>query len=482
MKVLDLRRVLLVARHELRLLSREWLGWGAVLVLALATGYGLWTGFQFAAFQAEVIEGGQAREARVFDDLEEQARQMEARGDTASVSAFALHPGYIGLFYPRFAALPPVPTAPLSIGQADIRPYYFWVTAERRDSFLDQEELQNPTHLLAGRFDLGFALVVVLPIVLIALAYDLMVGERSRGTLPVLMSQPISPSTLVTGKILARLLLVLVPTVGMVLSVMAVQGVFATDPWGVAFWCVGLVAYAVLWLLLCALVNHSARDASSNAVLLVGIWILVTLLLPPALNRAVAEAHPLPPRAELIQTTRELETLVRVNPGLLVERHYEATPELRPADFDPDRYNFPLFWMAIQGEVDRGMDPILSRESEAMQAQERLGRLLAVLSPPALLHQISGEIAGTGLRRSRLFMESVFEFHREHRSFFEPRTYAHATLRADEYQEMPGFSAHRAELKPSLGEVVRPLAALLAWAVGLGGLVLVRGRSLRSLG
>jgi len=468
----------IVCRHECRVLWRD-ASTAIVLVAIMASmAFGLWSGARWAAFQGEAVEAGIQREAEVFRELESQARDWESRGAEASPEAFPLHPGYIGLFYSRFAALPPAVTAPLSIGQSAMRPYYFWVNGERRDSWLDQEEIDNPQNLLAGRFDLGFVVVFFLPIVALGLSFDLLSREREQGTLQLIGSQPIPTGVLLAGKIVARWALVM----GSVLLVMVPAalglGIFQGAPGAFLLWIGAVGGYVLFWILLAGVVNTRTRDSASNGILLLSAWLLLGVILPPVLNRVVASVHPLPPRAEVIQTTRALETEVRVDPGTLVETYYADQPELRPEGFDPDRYNFPLFWTAIQREVDEGMESLLRQEREALEGQERLGRRLAALSPAVLVQMLSDAVAGTDLGRNRRFLEEVFDFHSEHRAFFEPRTFGHQTLKADEYAHMPTFHPRAAGLRLDATQAV-PLGVLsLLWSLVAGILLWRRCRRL----
>ena len=67
----------------------------------------------------------------------------------------------------------------LATGQSDLSPGHetvvLWKLAAPADT---RSELENPSHLMAGRFDLAFVLVWLFPLFLLALVYDLMAGDR----------------------------------------------------------------------------------------------------------------------------------------------------------------------------------------------------------------------------------------------------------------------------------------------------------------
>jgi ABC-2 type transport system permease protein len=41
------------------------------------------------------------------------------------------------------------------VGQGDLLPYYVRVTTQPKQAFINNDEIENPTHLLLGRFDLA---------------------------------------------------------------------------------------------------------------------------------------------------------------------------------------------------------------------------------------------------------------------------------------------------------------------------------------
>lgn len=95
--------------------------------------------------------------------------------------------------------LPPGLLAPLAIGQSDLLPYYFKVSTDSRETIMASNEIENPNRLLAGRFDLALVLIFLYPLLILALTYNMLSVEQEQGTLALVLSQPVSLATLVTG-------------------------------------------------------------------------------------------------------------------------------------------------------------------------------------------------------------------------------------------------------------------------------------------
>lgn len=365
----------IIVRHELRVLRRDRTVWTALALLMVTTVYGAHTGARWTQHQQRAVASERAEEERQFQQLHAAALAAEQAGRTPSPFDAYASPGFLGLFYFRSAALGPAHLAPLSIGQSDVQPYYFRVTGERRDSFLDAEELDNPLNLMAGRFDLAFAVIYVLPLVLIGLAFNLVSDEREEGTLVLSLAQPVSPVRWLVTRLLTR--------AGPALAVVMMGAPLALLFWGadldfagavglLALWGAGVGAYAAIWLALIALVNCSLKSSTHSAVLLGFLAVLWIMVLPALVGIAVSVRHPVPPRADLIGATRAADTRVRTQVVELLERYYAEHPGTRPEGLDPRVYNFPLYWTAIQSEVERQLSPVLASYEQALSRQERL--------------------------------------------------------------------------------------------------------------
>jgi ABC-2 type transport system permease protein len=81
----------------------------------------------------------------------------------------------------QHATLPATALAPLSIGQSDLLARHYPVSLEPRETLLANDGLTAPRLLQAGRFDLGFIVVVLGPLFVIALCHGVLTSERDRG-------------------------------------------------------------------------------------------------------------------------------------------------------------------------------------------------------------------------------------------------------------------------------------------------------------
>jgi ABC-2 type transport system permease protein len=388
-------------------------------------------------FQRQAIDRELTLEHADWSEWREETRRIET-GQSPDSPFSARNAASMGTFYGRTATLPPGAFALTSIGQSDVYPYFYKVRGERRDAFLNSQEMENPLNLLHGRFDLAFALVYLLPLIILALSFDLLSSEREFGTLPLVLSQGVTSFALIVGKAAARGMLV----VGSVTVVVFAGLVIAGEPSGIrwAWWWAMAGLYAALWFAIAALVNTRRWSSTTNAVALAAVWVLLVLLIPALVHITASSLSPVPSRTSMIEATRLVETEVRdMAPGLLTA-YYEQHPDVRPAGYDPRTYDFPVWWTAIQGEVNRRMDPVLARMDRALDEQQAFVNRLSLLSPALLVQEVCNELAGTGWARQRRFTQQVTEFHDAHRAFYEPKAYGKIKLVSSDYDRMPRFT------------------------------------------
>lgn len=458
--------------HELRLLLRDRSVAIVGMVLLLSVVGGLLVGRADVAERQGMEAEAVAQEDRTFSAFRDAAQPTAELQTGSSGFDASTNPGILSMFYPRPATLPPAPLAALSVGQSDVYPSLYLVTGERKDSFLDAVELTNPLHALAGAFDMAFVVVFMLPLFLLVLSHDLLSRERETGTLAQVLAQPVSLGTVIAGKLLARSVAIWAVIAMTGVGLLAMGEMATGDAWArLGLWSLAVLAYGAVWLGLAALVDAWIGRAVTNAVVVSAIWLFLALIGPALLQIGVSKLAPVPSRSELIVATREVETSSR-QPVEFLHAYYQEHPDRYPThpEFDINVYDFPLYWAAIQREVDFRLGPAVNRYDRALDAQEQLARTLRPLMPVALAVETFNDLSGSGLRRYRSFTDQILRFHDAHRAFYEPLIFSKTPLSREDYDRMPRFRF----VEESVGEVARGvlggLAALAAIAVlAIGG-------------
>ena len=294
-----------VVRNEARLLVAVRVLLLALILFAALFAYSLANGMAWVSKVEGTVEAvrvaDEERTAALIEELEAIASGAEPASPFRDPRAPNVLGGARGA---RTAVLEPGPLAALSVGQSDLLPYYYDVSIYTNEqTFLQNGEVANPLNLMVGRFDLAFVLVYLLPLLVLALGYNVLSAEREQGTLALTLSQPVSARGVVAAKRLFRAFLVIGLALGVSIVGAALSGGFAA-PSRLVIWSVAVVAYALFWFGLAAWVNTLGRPSAWNATVLVGAWLGLVVVLPALVNIGAGLLHPLPSRVEMITTAR----------------------------------------------------------------------------------------------------------------------------------------------------------------------------------
>jgi ABC-2 type transport system permease protein len=145
---------------------------------------------------------------------------------------------------------------------------------------------------LSGNFDLAFVLVYLLPLLIIALCFNLLSAEREESILTLLLAQPVRPATVLSAKLAFRTALVLalaglLSAVGMAWAGVPLDGRVPT-------WLALTTLYCLFWFGVALVVTAWQRTSALNAMALLGVWLVLVALVPSLLNLGVAAARPVP--------------------------------------------------------------------------------------------------------------------------------------------------------------------------------------------
>ena len=215
------------------------------------------------------------------------------------------------------------------------------------------------------------------PLLGIAFGFDAVNGERSQGTLPRLVSQPIHRDDVINGKFAAG-----ITVIGMILAgltmLVAGLGLFrlgivptAVEVWRLLLWLAVTVVYVSFWLGLATLCSVALRRAATSALVAIAAWLVLTLfagLLLGLVTDAIAPVPDQPTADQVIRNARLEQQIGRLSPSILYE---EATiallnPEVRTIGF------------LLPQQIDRAVPGTLSLDQSLLLAWPQTVGLVAL--------------------------------------------------------------------------------------------------------
>jgi ABC-2 type transport system permease protein len=473
----------LVIRHELRtLIADRSLALVCALLVALI-GYALYNGLTATDGHDHAISTVLASEKRATEANIETLRRIEAGQQTPGPFANPANPGTIGNGGAgRYAVVPSTALSPIAIGQSDMIPNYYSIGYRSKVSFMYDSEIENPWNLLNGHFDLAFLIVFLLPIMVFSLSYNLLSSEREAGTLRMLMSQPLTLVTLLTGKIAVRATIVIgIAAILPVVLLMAFRPEIrdAGQIAALSLWIGLAAAYGLFWFALAFVVNALGRSSAFNALALIAIWTMIVLVLPVVLNLLVGLAQPAPSRTELTSRTRAIQAdnLRRYDKLFHGDYNYLAKPDALLAK--DGRIEMPPRTRATflaDRDMDARIDALLKRFDGQIRAQQRLIDRLGPVSPAVIAYEGFSSLAGNGSRRYLAFKDQVDTFHDQWRTYFVPRILGGRAMSEDELRNLPRWNWRELPAAEIRGDAIWRVGLLMSLAVLLFilGLVTLR--------
>lgn len=465
-----------ILKHDWRLLAADRVLWLASLLIVLCVSYAVYNGTTRAERWRNDVN---QQNAKAQDDVLEQKTIVE--DILAGKKSAADHP-WDGLpnTVQQVATLPPGPLAAFSVGQTDLYPYATAIsTWKRSDNVFARYQVESPLSLLAGRFDFAFVIVYLLPLLIIALSYNLLSAEKENGTLVLALSQPLSLRTLITGKVLMRLALVLGLVVVLCLLGFLASGMLFDAPGMLgrfSLWLMIVGAYALFWFVLSAAVNALGRSSETNATVLTCLWLVFVLIIPAILNLAVTAASPVPSRMQYVSSLRAAENAATQISNKLMAEYYSDHPDLAAngASAIPE---WARKYFLVLREIEDKTTSILTDYESRLDRQQALVQKFRFLSPAIIVQEALNEVAGASLIRQRRFVTQTREFLASWQTMLSPKLLAGARLQPADYETLPRFTFTEEPFASMAARVlVGMMVLLLLSAVLFGGSVSVLRR------
>jgi len=228
------------------------------------------------------------------------------------------------------------------------------------------------------------------PVLGIAFGFDGVNGERSEGTLPRLVSQPIHRDDVINGKFVAGLAAIAVIFMAMV----AVVGAIGVLQLGILpgleevvrllVWIVLAVVYVGLWLAVALLCSVVFRRAATSALVSIAAWLVLTLFAPLLVGVAADVISPqggetLP---ELIANETTRRNLSFISPSQLFTESTRAMLDPSLKTFDVTAY------LQLQFE-ERALPSVLSLDQSLLVVWPQFVGLVALTSGAFALAYVS---------------------------------------------------------------------------------------------
>ena len=437
-----------LARHEWRLLTASAVVRLVIVIFVVVIGAAMLLGTTRAA-----------RDRRMFDAFTERAAAQRSQPVSVRADVAANDNGWLAL-------VPPAPLAALAVGQSDVYPSYLKITARHLDALVTGDQIEHPLAVASGHLDVAFLVLFLYPLLIFAVSFDLTATERDRGTLRMVLAQPVSLREVVAGKMIARALLLALP----ITVLPALAGGVELLGLPLMMWTIAVLAYGSIWHGLALIVNARGWSAPANALVLAGVWLMFAIVGPATINLLIAVRYPMPSRVEAAVAARAATQDAAAQGSRQLGQFLQDHPTTANVGRDGMR-QFAMLQAARDRQVADRLARVDAEFDAQLARQRRLAGWLSVLSPAMVMQEVLLEVAGTSTNRFEHFRAAAAAFQREWQRYFEPLVLDAATLTGAELAAAPMFIYRHEPAAAAIRRTAPSIAGMLVAAV----LLLVSG-------
>ena len=289
--------------------------------------------------------------------------------------------------------------------------------------------VHNPNRYLFTQFDFVFFFNIVGSLMAFAFTYDAISGERQRGTLRLMMANPISRAHILLTKFLGiylSFIISLIPALIAVILLLYLQPDlnFSSSEWRAAIF---LFLLAMLYLcpifMLGMFVSCVTKDPKTTLTSLMTLWVILVLAIPNFSPFLAAKLHSIPSvyevGARMASFDEEVDRQTDEELNNFVQQHGEDWRDLNDAarialDVILNKHRHKRMSVSVGA-------PMKIRESfiNAAEAQAKLSQRISFISPSAAFVIIASDVARTGIQSEHAFRRAVFRYYCEYAEHVE---------------------------------------------------------------
>ena len=288
--------------------------------------------------------------------------------------------------------------------------------------------------------DLEFIFQVVLSLLAILFAFDAICGERERGTLRLIFSQPVPRGTYILGKITGSLLALTIP-----LMIPLVAGALIFQFMGVPMsgddWLrLALIIFTGILFIgsilgLSVFVSALTRNSSTAFVLLLCLWVVGVLIVPRASVLLAARSVAVPSTDALLSQRSLLWAQLWRDDQNEINRFMREQMSMPDGDMDPAAQQaamqnsvaaFNQRFDDLAEERTRKIGALEARLNEdranRQRWQQRLALGLSRISPASTFSLATAQLAGTSLDLPDDYRNAVRAYQEQYAAFQQEKT------------------------------------------------------------
>ena len=389
------------------------------------------------------------------------------------------------------------PMPALSFAEPGIFPYTgvaVWLEAHKQNDFQSRPARDATAASRFGALSAAFVMQVLLPLLIVLLAFGAFAAERESGTMRQVLSLGVPKTTWALGKMLglvAALAVLLIPATVLGVAALALASGATSLSQSLprmALMGAGYALYFGAFIGLSLAVSAWARSSRAALVALLGFWMFNSLLLPRLASDVARRVHPTP-SAFAFAKQLEADTkggghgsqdaqVKQLQARLLRQYKVEKIEDL-PINF---------VGLALQQNEEKGYKVFDRRYAELwgiVERQNALNGAMALGAPMLAARNWSMALAGTDFAQQRHFAQSAENYRRLIQKTMNDDITKHPTkgalplANAELWARVPDFNPQPLGLGKVVAGQLPMLGVLALWCLAAVGAALWSANRLR---
>jgi ABC-2 type transport system permease protein len=338
------------------------------------------------------------------------------------------------MYYLKFVYVnKPLPITALAIGQRDVNSSIQAVTIRGLEAQKYDTDLENPFNLMMGNLDLSFVILYIFPLLIITLTFNLLSEEKENGTWRLVYTQTTSSIKYLLQKLLVAGLF----TTGVLLLLFASSIVIVGIPVNIAllqFASVSLL-YLLFWLAVSFFIVSLNKKSGANAIALLSIWLLLTIVLPATVNSYITTSYPVPEALSTMLKQRDgYHQKWDVPKEQTMQQFFSAYPQYKHLKWEQESFDW-LWYYAMQHCGDMDAQKEQTAFMQKLQQRNAASSKVAWFIPSVNVQLQHNELAQSSLANYVCFLDSTTAFHEKMRLYFYPKIFAAAPVLKEDWSK-----------------------------------------------
>jgi ABC-2 type transport system permease protein len=363
--------------------------------------------------------------------------------DRASVQGHQSSYGSAAYYSFHLTYSEPNPLAFAAMGHRDIYPWKHRVRMLALEGQIYEADAANPELSFLGRFDFAFLVSTLIPLFVILLLHDIRSHEREAGRLDLLVVTAKNQNKIWLARAsVLMVLLSLALLIPFVLAALYLQTDIKATALMVMVTITHVIFWAVITLRLGAISTQRLHSSARIVSVLLGIWLLATVVLPVISDALIKKTITGPNGGEVVLVQREAvnsawdlpfsatwDPFVKSHPEWKDKTHMDALFEWK-------------WYYAFQQMGDEMTAELSQRFRESIIRRDQAAGIVAYFSPPMLSQRLMTKLAYTDISAALAYEQNVRDFHQSLRDFYYPLMFNKVEFSLETLKQVPQFKSN----------------------------------------